>query len=213
MIRLFWRLFGRRLRWVVLGTLGRWFVRTLTDREVNKTADELDEIIPSSVKAVAERLPGDPVRVGAQAVVAGRSLRRAAEGSAQATRVANDGRRRVARLTGRVVEPVAHGTRSAISAPGRITGELTGEWRRETDLAERELRSQRARNTEGAAVADDLLMDVRPPQGKDSAAVVAPLEDVPPPVTQGRLRREQPVRRLVQRVQRTYLPSRPSWDR
>jgi hypothetical protein len=218
MIGFLWRLLGRRLGWLAIGALGRFAVRAMTEREVNKVADQLDERLPASVRAAADRLPGDPIKSGAQAVVAGRSLRRAANGSARAAKAANDGRRAVSAQAGRAGAQVGR-----LADRAAAVGELRQEVRRESELARRELHAHRLQvSGAGRAAADDALLDRRSPTESLDLGVddphadgdaAHPLDRIPEPVTSGRRRFRARPEALVQRVQRSYRkPTRP-WDR
>lgn len=205
MINLLWRLLGRRVGWLLAGALGRSAVRALSEREVNRVADDLDDRLPSSVRAATTRLPGDPVKAGAQALVAGRSLRKAANGSARVAKAANGGRR------------VVTGNLGKLSGRG-LVGDLREELRTESGHIERELKAQRLRSQGHKSAADDALLDMRlNTSGATDASAepddVEPLDLMADPVPGGRRRGVTRRRELVQRVQRTYLkPVRP-WDR
>lgn len=127
------RVAARRLGWVAVATLVRTALRRGTAGRVDRAADELEDRLPERVRSALRHAPGDPVRLGGQAVVAGRSARRVAGGAA-----AGAGR------AGRLV-------RRRFGDEVRAESELTG----------RRLRSRMLRHLVGDAAADDVLLDLR----------------------------------------------------
>ncbi len=212
--RRLWRLLGRRLGWMALAAAARTLLRRDGSRRVDEASTELEERLPDRVVMALDAMPGDPLRRGGQAVVAGRSARRVAAEAGRATRAADRGRRRVAGAIDRAADLVEGRPRPA--AAGRALGERFGvEVRTESDRAQRELRSQMLGHSRGRAAADDAMLDRREPFGG-----VIDLEsdrsdpEPPAPVRQGRFR--APRRRtsvVVDRVQRTYHRPRRPWDR
>ena len=207
LIRGLWRLVGRRIGWVALASVGRILLRRSTSRRVDEAATDLEQRLPEPVRSALTRLPGDPVRVGGGAVVAGRSARQVAVGAGRASRAADVGRRRLGRDIGRVT--TALGDRPRPARSGRdLAARLGAEIQAETDRTERNLRSRLLLDSRGRAAADDALLDRR----LDPTAPQPP--EPPPPVPPGRWL--APRRRAgaeVPRVQRTYRPPRRPWDR
>ncbi|MEM9561146.1 MAG: hypothetical protein AAGA93_00925 [Actinomycetota bacterium] len=212
--RRLWRLLGRRLGWMALAAAARTLLRRDGSRRVDEASSELEQKLPDRVVMALDAMPGDPLRRGGQAVVAGRSARRVATGAGQATRAADRGRRRVAGVFDRAAEVVDARPRP-VSA-GRALGERFGfEVRDETDRAHRELRSEMLRHSRGRTAADDALLDRRnEPDNVIDVEAAAPIAEPPEPIRRGRFRAP---RRLaaspVARVQRTYQRPRRPWDR
>ncbi|MGI9594686.1 MAG: hypothetical protein ACR2QK_00920, partial [Acidimicrobiales bacterium] len=101
MTRGLWRLFGRRLGWLALASVARTVLRVGASRRVDEASAELERRLPEPMLTVLDRVPGDPIRIGGGAVVAGRSARQVAVGASRVSRAADDGRRRVGRGLGR----------------------------------------------------------------------------------------------------------------
>lgn len=228
LIRGVWRLVGRRVGLVAMATVARTVLRRGASRQVDSASADLEERLPEPVRQALTRLPGDPVRLGGSAVVAGRSARQVAAGAGRVSRAADDGRRRLGRGVDRAATAFDGRPRPARS--GRNLAERLGaELRAETDDHERDLRSRMLLGSRGQAAADDALLDRRSSNDEltttadvwDAGVVDADVWDVvdavpepPPAVRPGR--RRAPRRRAVEqvpRVQRTYRQPRRPWDR
>lgn len=206
--RSLWRLAGRRLGWLAVGSAARVVLKRGASDRVDRAATELGDRLPPTVRAAVETLPGDPLRVGGTAVVAGRSARQAAAGAAEVSRVAGAGRRRV--VDGVTVVSGAIDARPRPVRAGRMLSDRFGqEVADESERAERRLRSRLLRHLGDDTAADDALLDLRP--GPADEPWNPP--ETPPPVQTGRLRRRRPVEPPVDRVQRTYQRPRRPWDR
>lgn len=208
LVRSLWRLIGRRLGWLAVGSAARVVLKRGASDRVDRAATELGDRLPPTVRAAVETLPGDPLRVGGTAVVAGRSARQAAAGAAEVSRVAGAGRRRVAEGVGMVSDAIEARPRPVRS--GRLLSDRFGqEVAEESERARRRLRSRMLRHLGDDTGADDALLDLRPGPADDPW--VPP--DPPPPVRSGRFRRRRQVEPPVARVQRTYHRPRRPWDR
>lgn len=196
-------LLWRRLRWVALVAAARFVVRRTTARQVDQAAAELGERLPAPVRSALDALPRDAIRAGGGVVVAGRSARRLASGTARATRLANGGRRRVSELAA---------ARPRVGAVGRTIGHAIGDdIDRESELSRRELRSRYLRATVGDAAADEALLDRRDDPLDQRHGEPVPVSET---VRPGRWRAPREVaRETVARVQRTYRPPTRPWDR
>lgn len=215
LVRGVWRLVGRRVGWVAVASLARTLLRRGASRQVDEASADLEQRLPEPVRSVLTRLPGDPVRLGGGAVVAGRSARQVAVGAGRVSRAADGGRRRLLRGADRAATAFDGRPRPARS--GRDLAERFGaEVRAERAASERDLRSQMLLGSRGRAAADDALLDRR----LASDGMVVEIDDdegpasVPPQVRRGRWR--APRRRAteqVARVQRSYRQPRRPWDR
>jgi hypothetical protein len=209
-------LLGRRLGWIALATVVRTAMRRGATGRVDVATAELEERLPVPLRSALATLPRDPVRLGGRAAVAGRSARRAAAGAGRASRAANDGRRRLVDEVDRLADAVDRRPRPARA--GRALGTRLGlEVRAERQLAERRFRSRMLRHLDGDAVADDALLDLRPPPGHGAGGGSGPapdeLPDPPTPVRSGRWRAPRGhLQAPVPRVQRSYRPPTHPWD-
>lgn len=177
----------RRFRWVALGALLRTLTRRTRARSVDDATEELAQRLPDPVVRAIDAAPGDLLRLGGGAVAAGR-----------AARAVSDRSRRVGSATRRL--------RRRWSDPGG-TARLIGEqWRRETELSERELWAEYHRTRGDHAAADEALLDRR--RRLDDA----PLPRVPEAVPPGRPRARRRAATVVDRVQRTYRRAPKPWD-
>lgn len=213
-VRAIWRLVGRRVGWMAVATAARAVLRRGSSRQVDAATAELEARLPASVGEALTTLPGDPLRVGGRALVAGRSARRAAEGAGRASRAANEGRRRVGRGLDRAALVIGRRPRP-IQEARLVVDRIEADVRHETDESRRELRSRMLANSRGRGAADDALLDRRPDADDPMLGPgVDPVTGPPPPIRAGR--RRAPRRRSEQpiaRVQRTYRPPRRPWDR
>ncbi len=218
LVRGVWRLVGRRIGWVAMASLARTVLRRGATRQVDEASADLEQRLPEPVRSALTRLPGDPVRLGGSAVVAGRSARQVAVGAGRVSRAADGGRRRLLRGADRAATAFDGRPRPARS--GRdLADRLGAEVRAETDASERDLRSRMLLASRGRAAADDALLDARPVPGELVAEPISAAGDpwhpgTPPEVRRGRWR--APRRRAkeqVARVQRTYQQPRRPWDR
>lgn len=221
LIRGIWRLVGRRVGWLALASVARTVLRRGASRQVDDAADELEQRLPDGVRSALSKLPGDPVRLGGSAVVAGRSARQVAAGAGRASRLADDGRRRLGRRVDQAATVIDGRPRPA-RAGRRLAGQVSDEVRAETESRTRELRSQMLANSRGLGAADDALLDRRANTGREIIDLpempvtggAAGVPEPPPPIPTGR--RRAPRRRAepqVARVQRTYRQPRRPWDR
>lgn len=180
------RLAARRLGWVAVASLARATLRTALRRgtadRVDAATAQLEDRLPERVRTVLRHAPGDPVRLGGSAVVAGRSARVAARGAA-----------------------------SGAGRAGRLVRRRFGdEVRVESERTRRRLRSRMLRHLVGDAAADDALLDLRSaPSGVDSRPLPDPPRPVPSGRWRAPRRHPEPE---VARVQRTYRPPRRPWD-
>lgn len=224
--RSLWRLVGRRIGWVAVATLARTALRRGASRQVDEASADLEQRLPEPVRTVLDRVPGDAIRVGGSAVVAGRSARQVAAGAGRVSRAADDGRRRLGRNLDRATTAF-----DARPRPVRSGRELAARFgvdvRAETDNTDRDLRSRMLLNSRGRGAADDALLDRRPDRPEIiDADIVSPgtedwweqgaddLAETPAPVRPGRWRApRRRAREQVARVQRTYQRPRRSWER
>ncbi len=178
----------RRFRWVALGAALRTLTRRSTARSIDEAADELAHRLPDSVVRAIDAAPGDLLRVGGGAVAAGR-----------AARTLSDRSRRVGSTTKRL--------RRRWSDPeARLRG-IREQWRRESELSERELWAEYHRAQGDHAAADDALLDRR------HRFPDPPLPVIPDPVPPGRPRVRRKAETVVDRVQRSYRRASKPWDR
>lgn len=177
----------RRFRWVALGAALRTLTRRSRERTVDDATRELAQRLPESVVNAFDAAPGDLLRVGGSAVAAGRTARSLGHGS-----------RRVGSATRRL--------RRRWSDPAGAAREIRGQWRRESELAERELWAEYHRAQGDHDAADDALLDRR------HRPEATPLPSIPDPVRSGRPHRNRPVARLANRAQRTYRQATKPWD-
>lgn len=220
LIRGVWRLVGRRIGWVAAASVARTVLRRGASRQVDEAAVDLEQRLPDGVRSALTRLPGDPVRLGGSAVVAGRSARQVAVGAGRVSRMADGGRRRLGRGVGRAAEVVDGRPRPA-RASRKLAERVGDDVRAETEDRTRQLRARMLANSRGRGAADDALLDRR---HADRAVIDLPempvtggAADVPgPPSPIPTGRRRAPRRRAkeqVARVQRTYQQPRKPWDR
>lgn len=204
--------------WVAMASLARTVLRRGATRQVDEASADLEQRLPEPVRTALTRLPGDPVRLGGSAVVAGRSARQVAVGAGRVSRAADGGRRRLVRGADRAATAFDGRPRPARS--GRdLADRLGAEVRAETDASARDLRSRMLLASRGQAAADDALLDARSMTAEAASGTMAAGGDgwrsgTPPEVRRGRWR--APRRRAkeqVARVQRTYQQPRRSWDR
>ncbi len=220
-----WRLVGRRLGWVAAASVARTVLRLGASRKVDDAAAEIDQRLPEPVRSALTRLPGDPVRLGGRAVVAGRSARQVAVGAGRASRSVEAGRRRLSLRFGQEVDRAAtafDGRPRPVRRGRSLARRLGDDVAAETEDRQRDLRSRMLANSRGLAAADDALLDRRLSGNEiiDRAEVLQiddVAEELPPPprpVRPGRLRApRRRAREQVARVQRTYHQPRRPWDR
>ncbi|MDH3301775.1 MAG: hypothetical protein OES24_14850 [Acidimicrobiia bacterium] len=177
----------RRFRWVALGAALRTLTRRSTTRSIDDATDELAQRLPDPVVRAIDAAPGDLLRIGGGAVAAGR-----------AARAASDRSRRVGLATRRI--------RRRWSDPGGVASGIREQWRRESELSERELWAEYHRAQGDHTAADDALLDRRHRHHD------APLPPVPEPVPPGRPRVRRRAATAVNRVQRTYRRASKPWD-
>ena len=222
---LFRLLFGRRLKWLAVGTIVRFLARRTTSRRVEAAVDQashdIAERLPRPVARAVDAVPVDLTRTAGSAVVAGQAARRAAATSRRIGRASASGGRRVA---------------GAVDRVRTIRTDLYDETeRRRLELQDRYLRA-----TEGPEAADEAWLEVRTradavtDTGTESVARSGPggrsgnrhradgprshpedpLPALDEPVRAGRWRadRRSP-RPLVGRVQRSYRRAPRRWDR
>lgn len=177
----------RRFRWVALGAALRTLTRRSRAKSIDEATDELAKRLPDPVVRAIDAAPGDLLRVGGGAVAAGR-----------AARTVGDRSRRVGSATRRL--------RHRWSDPGATARDIKEQWRRESDLSERELWAEYHRSLGDHAAADDALLDQR------NRPARLPLPTVPEPVPSGRPRARRRATTVVNRVQRTYRRAAKPWD-
>lgn len=213
--RRLWRLVGRRLGWVALASVARTVLRFGASRRVDEASADLEQRLPEPVRSALDRVPGDPIRIGGGAVVAGRSARQVAAGAGRLSRAADDGRRRLGRGLGRASAAV--GARPHPARAGRdLAARFGAEVRDEAEHSRRDLRSQMLLNSRGRTAADDALLDRRTWDIDRGEGEFDELELLEPPPAVPPGRRRAPRRRAreqVARVQRTYRQPRRPWDR
>lgn len=177
----------RRFRWVALGAALRTLTRRSRGRSIDQATDDLAQQLPDSVVRAIDAAPGDLLRVGGGAVAAGR-----------AARTVSDRSRRVGTATKRL--------RRHWSDPRATTQRLREEWRRESELSERELWAEFHLAQGDRAAADNALLDRR------HRFADAPLPQIPDPIPPGRPRTRRRAATVVDRVQRTYRRASKAWD-
>ncbi len=225
LIGLIFRSLSRRFGWVVLAGAVRLVTRIGAGRRVDRVAADLEQRAPASIRRMADELPGDPMRAGAEAVVAAQSARRAATEVARATKAAHSAGRWSTRVGRRVRSLGLTRPRTAARDLGQ---RFEHDARRESELARRELRSRLLDHLAGPAPSDDLLLDLRDADrldldvgyaqseqvGVDSIETIESAEPThSAPVQSGRWRATHPRPEQVDRVQRTYQRPRRPWDR
>jgi len=183
----------RRARWVLLVAGVRYVARKGVTKSVDEAAIGLEERLPDHIIRVANALPGDAVRVGAAATVAGRAAKRT---GLTVRRTGSSAARLMPRSVPRPTQQL--GDRLA-----RIQTRV----RQESEPIRRELKSEYARYVDGESAALDALLDRRDVEAD-------PLPELPPAVRRGRFRfRRQLSGPSQPRVQRTYRQHQNSWDR
>lgn len=177
----------RRFRWLALGVALRTLTRRSRARSIDQATDDLAQQLPDSVVRAIDAAPGDLLRVGGGAVAAGR-----------AARTVGHRTRRVGTATRRF--------RRRWSDPLATAHRIREEWRRESELSERELWAEYHRAQGDRAAADDALLDRRRPLDD------TPLPSIPAPITPGRRRAPRKAGAVIDRVQRSYRRTSKPWE-
>ncbi len=206
MIRLLLR--SRRFRWLIIGSVVRFFARRSAARSVDQATASIEDRLPQSVAKALDAVPADVTRLGGSAVVAGRTARRVANAGVEVGRAADR----------QVVSPARRASATVTDAGRRIRAarhRLTDDVFRETEHTRRQLTSDYLLDTRGRAAADDALLDRRSGAAGEFDAepvdAVEPLPEIAPPVRRGRWRASREVPAPVSRVQRTYRRKTPPW--
>lgn len=196
MIRLFRLLSRLGLRWVILGAISRFVARRFGRSTVERAGRDLEERaqerLPAPVAKVVSNLPPEVLNAGGSAVVAGRAARGAVHTTRRASQLATGGTRRA-----------AAGFGAARSALDQV--------RDESDASGRRLRARYLDATIGPGAATDALLDRRP-AAIEELDLDSPHDEVPQPVTKGRMRRRRRPLPTVNRMRRGYRPEPKAWD-
>lgn len=203
----------KRLAVMALGTGASYLSRWAAERSIDQATQRLEARLPDPVVKVAGSLPGDVLRVGGAAVVAGNTAVRAGRGALRLSRGARRAGRgaKSAVSVGRgAVGLISGGRRTFAKRKAEVDALLAGarlDWHRETESERRRLRSDLLRRTRGHEAAIDAQLDQRAFDRPDD-----PLPVTPPPVPGGRHRSPLRVAPLIERMQRTYRAPVKPWD-
>ncbi len=183
----------RRLTMMALGAGASYVSKLTARRSIDQATQRIEDRLPTSLVKVAGVLPGDVLRVGGTAVVAGNATMAAGRIARSASGAAVGGTRSL---------------RARKAAADALLGDLRSDWRVEVDRERRVLRAALYRRTRGADAGFDEFLDVRSVDGLHS-----PLPMEPAPVAAGR-RRPSPTLPsvMINRVQRSYRPPIKAWD-
>lgn len=176
----------RRFRWMILGAAGKELARRVSQRHVEDARSELAARLPGRALELVDKMPGDVLRAAGTAQVAGRVATKSARFSRDFAKVSRD------------VAVAPQRARQRLSEMGE-------EWGDQVANDERALRARLIRHTRGNTAGDNVLL------GGQRSWEDDPLPRVPESVEAGRPVRSVP-QKLVKRVQRTYRPSKHSWQ-
>ncbi len=193
----------RRFRWVLLGAGAKWLARRGLGNSVNQAATELEDRLPQSVAKLANALPGDVLRVGGTAAVAGRAAKRTGMLAVRGGSVAA----RTSAAVAKSGSAAAHLVPSTKQRFGARAAAAKRAWQDETEAARKELASDYARHVDGDEAGLETLLDRRDVEAQ-------PLPMVQTAVNPGRRRfRRPPPAPEVPRMQRSYRRPEKAWDR
>ncbi|MDA3041273.1 MAG: hypothetical protein O3C27_17445 [Actinomycetota bacterium] len=184
----------RRLAVMALGTAASYLSKWAAERSVNGATQRFEDRLPPPVSRVINALPGDLMRVGGTAMVAGSAARSAGRAGRRAVTVASAG---TSTFLGRK------------ATVDRLFADAAGTWRQEVEGERRRLRSDLLRCTRGAEAAVNALLDLRVDADLDAHTDLPPMLE---PVPAGRRRPLRLAAPLVERVQRSYRPPVKPWD-
>lgn len=139
---------GRRIRWMVIGAVGRELGRRLGGRHVDRARQDLADRLPDRAIVVIDALPGDVLRTAGTARVASRTAIRSARFSRTVVRAPSTARRHLSQL-----------------------GE---EWNSAVAVEDRSFRAQLIEYTRGRTAADDVRLGGRTSWEDEPLPPVAP---------------------------------------
>ncbi len=183
----------RRLAVMALGTGASYLSKWAAARTINSATQQFEDRLPAPVAKAINVLPGDLMRVGGTAMVAGTAVRTAGRASRRAVRVAS------------ASTSTLRGRKAAVDA---LLAGASAEWRREIEGERRRFRSDLIRLTRGPDAALEALLDLRADDGANPADLPRTREPIPA----GRRRPLRLPAPLVDRVQRSYRPPGKPWD-
>lgn len=183
----------RRLAVMALGTGASYLSKWVAARTINAATQQFEDRLPAPVAKVINVLPGDLMRVGGTAMVAGTAVRSAGRASRRAAKVAS------------ASTSTLRGRKAAVDA---LLADAAAEWRREIHGERRRFRSDLVRLTRGPDAALEALLDLR----ADGGANLQELPLTPEPIPAGRRRPLRLPAPFVDRVQRSYRPPVKPWD-
>ncbi len=183
----------RRLAVMALGTGASYLSKWVAARTINAATQQFEDRLPAPVAKAINILPGDLMRVGGTAMVAGAAVRSAGRAGRRAAKVATAG------------TSTLRGRKAAVDA---LLAGASDEWQRQVEGERRRLRGDLLRLTRGPDAALDALLDLRSGERLQPPDLLL----TPEPIPVGRRRPLRLPVPLIDRVQRSYRPRVKPWD-